>query len=214
MFRLSLRQGVSQWWYRSLKLFFIPNLQPNISTFYAHHVTPYTLNKLLISIQPCPENTTHMFLQRDVQQQKNKNRKAHFLARYTGLVIEEFNTCLKRSRFVVKIKDLTLISNACHQNTEGKIVIFVSSFSFSRKIRDYSSYELIKLFISPLIQVFIVYCLYCEKTMLFLISWGDFKATCCAVVDKLCVTAAVHASHKATSTRAFKNNIMMRNSSL
>ena len=92
---------------------------------------------------------------------------------------------LKPSRFWEKIKDFTLISNACHQNIEDKIVIFVSSFSFSRKIRDYSSYELIKLYISPLIPVFIVYCVHCEKTMLFLISWGDFKATWRAVADKL-----------------------------
>ena len=41
-----------------------------------------------------------------------------------------------------KIKDFTLIRNACHQNIEGKIVIFVSSVRSSRKIRDYSSYEL------------------------------------------------------------------------
>ena len=40
----------------------------------------------------------------------------------------------------------------------------------------------------------------------FLISWGHFKATWCAVVDKLWITA-VNASHKATSTRTSKNNI-------
>ena len=51
IFLLSLRQGVPQWWYRSLKLFFILNLQTNSSTFYAHHVTPYTctLNELFHS---------------------------------------------------------------------------------------------------------------------------------------------------------------------
>ena len=49
---------------------------------------------------------------------------------------------LKPSRFCEKIKDFTLISNARHQNIEGKIVMFVTSFLFSRKIRDYSSYEL------------------------------------------------------------------------
>ena len=63
----------------------------------------------------------------------------HFLARCTRIVMEEFNTCLKRSRFGEKIKDFTLISNACHQNIEVKILIFVSSFRCSRKIRDYSS---------------------------------------------------------------------------
>ena len=57
-------------------------------------------------------------------------------------MIEEFNAYLKRSRFCEKIKDFTLISNACHQNIEGKIVMFVASFSFPRKTRDYSSYEL------------------------------------------------------------------------
>ena len=40
------------------------------------------------------------------------------------------------------VKDFTLISNTCHQNIEGKIVIFVSLFRCSCKIRDYSSYEL------------------------------------------------------------------------
>ena len=52
IFLLSLRKGVPPWWYRSLKLFFILNLQPNISTFYVHHVTPYRLNELFHSALP------------------------------------------------------------------------------------------------------------------------------------------------------------------
>ena len=44
--------------------------------------------------------------------------------------MEEFNTCLKRSRFGEKIKDFTLISNARHQNIEGKIVIL---FTYRRR---------------------------------------------------------------------------------
>ena len=56
IFLLSLRQGVPQWWYRSLKLFFILNLQTNISTFYAHPVTPYTLNELFHSALPWEYN--------------------------------------------------------------------------------------------------------------------------------------------------------------
>ena len=98
--------------------------------------------------------------------------------------MEEFNTCLKRSRFGEKIKDLTLISNACHQNIEGKIVIFVSSFRCSRKIRDYSSYELnytqVVLFKCLLSIIFTVRKPGCSQ-----FPSGDFKATWRAVVDKL-----------------------------
>ena len=74
--------------------------------------------------------------------------------------------------FSILREDFTLISNACHQNIKGKIVKFVTSFWFSRKIRDYSSYEL------NYKQVLhsSVYGIYCDKTKLFLISWGDFKA--------------------------------------
>ena len=50
------------------------------------------------------------------------------------------------------------------------------------------------------------YGIYWEKTKLFLISWGDFKATWCAVVDKLWIKP-VYASHKATSPRTSKNHI-------
>ena len=82
------------------------------------------------------------------------------------MIIEEFNACLKRSRFYDKIKDATLISNARHHNIEGKIVMFVTLFWFSRKIKDYSSYELnyTEVLHSS------VYGLYCDKTKLFLIS--------------------------------------------
>ena len=80
--------------------------------------------------------------------------------------------------------------------------MFVTSFWFSCKIRDYSSYELnyTEVLHSS------VYGLYCDKTKLFLISWADFKATWRVVVDKLWITP-VYASHKATSTRTCKNNI-------
>ena len=86
------------------------------------------------------------------------------------MVIEEFNACLKRSRFYDKIKDATLISNARHHNIEGKIVMFVTLFWFSRKIKDYSSYELnyTEVLHSS------VYGLYCDKTKLLLISWAEF----------------------------------------
>ena len=43
------------------------NLQLNISTFSAHHFTPYTLNELFHSA--LPRNTTYLFPQRDVQYQ-------------------------------------------------------------------------------------------------------------------------------------------------
>ena len=78
---------------------------------------------------------------------------------------------LKPSRFCEKIKDFTLISNARHQNIEGKIVMFVTSFWFSRKIRDYSSYELnyTEVLHSSISG------LYCDKTKLFLISWAEFS---------------------------------------
>ena len=66
----------------------------------------------------------------------------HELLMSLRIIIEEFNTCLKCSRFCEKIKDFTLISNACHQNIKCKIISFVTSFWFSRKIRDYSSHEL------------------------------------------------------------------------
>ena len=80
--------------------------------------------------------------------------------------------------------------------------MFVTSFWFSCKIRDYSSYELnyTEVLHSS------VYGLYCGKTKLFLISWADFKATWRVVVDKLWITP-VYVSHKATSTRTCKNNI-------
>ena len=52
IFLLPLRQDVPQWCYRSLKLFFILNLQPNINTFYAHHLTPYKINELFHSALP------------------------------------------------------------------------------------------------------------------------------------------------------------------
>ena len=80
--------------------------------------------------------------------------------------------------------------------------MFVTLFWFSRKIKDYSSYELnyTEVLHSS------VYGLYCDKTNLFLISWADFKATWRVVVDKLWITT-VYASHKATSTRTCKNNI-------
>ena len=78
---------------------------------------------------------------------------------------------LKPSRFCEKIKDFTLISNARHQNIEGKIVMFVTSFWFSRKIRDYSSYELnyTEVLHSSISG------LYCDKIKLFLISWAEFS---------------------------------------
>ena len=87
------------------------------------------------------------------------------------MIIEEFNACLKRSRFYDKIKDATLISNARHHNIEGKIVMFVTLFWFSRKIKDYSSYELnyTEVLHSS------VYGLYCDKTKLFFISWAEFS---------------------------------------
>ena len=50
------------------------------------------------------------------------------LSKYRRIIIEEFNACLKRLRFCEKIKYFTLISNVCHQNIEGKIVMFVTSF--------------------------------------------------------------------------------------
>ena len=76
--------------------------------------------------------------------------------------------------------------------------MFVTSFWFSRKIRDYSSYELnyTEVLHSS------VYGPYCDKTKLFLTSWADFKATWCVVVDKLWITP-VYASHKATSIRTW-----------
>ena len=52
IFLLSLCKGVPQWRYWLLKLLFILNLQTNISTFYAHHVTPHTLNELFHSALP------------------------------------------------------------------------------------------------------------------------------------------------------------------
>ena len=52
IFLFSLSQGVPQWWYRSSKLSFILNLQPNISTFYAHHVTPSALKEFFHSALP------------------------------------------------------------------------------------------------------------------------------------------------------------------
>ena len=61
IFLLFLRQGVPQWWYRSLKFFPLLDLQTNISTFYAHHVTPYTLNELFHSARIrriCSSNET------------------------------------------------------------------------------------------------------------------------------------------------------------
>ena len=83
--------------------------------------------------------------------------------------------------FREKIKNFTLISDARYQNIEGKIVMFVTSFLFSCKIRDYSSYELnyIEVLHSS------VNGLYCDKTKLFFISWEDFKATWRTVVDML-----------------------------
>ena len=45
----------------------------------------------------------------------------------------------------------------------------------------------VQLYMSPLfksVMVFTVTCMH-DKTELFLISWGDSKATWCAVVDKL-----------------------------
>ena len=86
------------------------------------------------------------------------------------MIIEEFNACLKRPRFYEKIKNFTLISNARHQNIESEIVMFVTLFWFSRKIKDYSSYELnyTEVLHSS------VYGLYCDKTKLFLISWTEF----------------------------------------
>ena len=73
MFLLSLRQGVPQWWHRSLKLFFILNLQPNISTFYAHRVTPYTLNELFHSALPWEYDVyvTYNLLNQEIQQAGN-----------------------------------------------------------------------------------------------------------------------------------------------
>ena len=114
------------------------------------------------------------------------------------MIIEEFNACLKRSRFYDKIKDATLISNARHHNIKGKIVMFVTLFWFSRKIKDYSSYELnyTEVLHSS------VYGLYCDKTKLLLISWAEFLRP----HDKLWITP-VYASHKATSTHTSKNNI-------
>ena len=49
--------------------------------------------------------------------------------------------------------------------------MFVTSFWFSRKIKDYSSYELnyTEVLHSS------VYGLYCDKTKLFLISWAEFS---------------------------------------
>ena len=52
IFLFSLSQGVPQWWHRSLNLSFIINLQPNISTFYAHHVTPSALKEFFLSALP------------------------------------------------------------------------------------------------------------------------------------------------------------------
>ena len=75
MFLLSLRQGVPQWSHRSMKLFFILNLQPNISTFYAHHVTPYTLNELFLSALPWEYNFYETYnlslLNQEIQQAEN-----------------------------------------------------------------------------------------------------------------------------------------------
>ena len=68
-----------------------------------------------------------------------------------------------------KIKDFTLISNACHQNIEGKIVMFVI---FSQKQRLF--FLRVKLYRSTSC-----------KCSWFLLSWGDFKATWRAVLDKL-----------------------------
>ena len=44
--------------------------------------------------------------------------------------MEEFNACLKRSRFCKKIKDFTLVSDACHQNIEGKSWCLWPRFDF------------------------------------------------------------------------------------
>ena len=67
---------------------------------------------------------------------------------------------LKPSRFCEKIKDFTLISNVRHKNIEGKIVMFLTSFSFSCKMKDYSSYE---LHYTEVLHSS-VYGLYCDKT--------------------------------------------------
>ena len=127
----------------------------------------------------------------------------HELLMSLRIIIEEFNACLKCSRFCKKIKDFTLI-NACHQNIEGKIITFVTSFWFSCQIRDYPSYELNYTENYPSFSK--CYGLYCDETQLFFISWGDFKATWCMVVEKLWIMPA-YASHKATSTCTTKNNI-------
>ena len=76
--------------------------------------------------------------------------------------------------------------------------MFVTSFWFSRKIRDYSSYELnyTEVLHSS------VYGLYCDKTKLFLISWAEFSRPHGAWL----LTSFEH-HHKATSTRTSKNNI-------
>ena len=63
-------------------------------------------------------------------------------AHYSRIIIEQFNACLEHSRLCEKVKDFTLISNACIQIIEGKIIMFVTLLWGSRKIRDYSSYEL------------------------------------------------------------------------
>ena len=78
---------------------------------------------------------------------------------------------LKPSRFCEKIKDFTLISNVRHKNIEGKIVMFLTSFSFSCKMKDYSSYE---LHYTEVLHSS-VYGLYFDRTKLFLISWAEFS---------------------------------------
>ena len=77
--------------------------------------------------------------------------------------------------------------------------MFVTSFWFSRKIRDYSSYELnyTEVLHSS------VYGLYCDKTKLFLISWAEFSRPHGAWL----LTSFESHHHKATSTRTSKNNI-------
>ena len=77
--------------------------------------------------------------------------------------------------------------------------MFVTSFWFSRKIKDYSSYELnyTEVLHSS------VYGLYCDKTKLFLISWAEFSRP----HGSWLLTSFESHHHKATSTRTSKNNI-------
>ena len=86
---------------------------------------------------------------------------------------------LKAFEICEKIKNFTVISDVCHQNIEGKIVMFVTSFCFSHKIRGYSSQKLnyTEVLHSTSVMVSTVTRPSCFK--------GDFKATWCAVVDKL-----------------------------